>query len=300
MNTNEQVTPKVLFKYRDDSERTEDIVKKRKIWLSAPHQLNVPLECLIGEIPKDWELETIRQMEEGQLMGMYGVPGKPTKEFLSLNTVETKKWFKHLSKLTHEKRVMKMRKIYADHGITLSKPKDIFINMRKNISSVGIFSLSENPCNELMWSHYAASHKGIALGFSSDSNSKLSDSRHCLPVTYSAEKPTFSAGFISEIQFLANGTNIQRVSFSDKVFRSAISTKSPSWEYEKEWRYVEEESGLFDYPGNLIYVVFGMKMSEERRSYYKELITKYISDNIKFFEICLSSCLSTIEIKRIQ
>lgn len=43
--------------------------------------------------------------------------------------------------------------------------------MRKNISSVGIFSLSENPCNELMWSHYAASHKGIALGFSSDSNS---------------------------------------------------------------------------------------------------------------------------------
>ena len=41
-------------------------------------------------------------------------------------------------------------------------------------------------------------------------------------------------------------------------------------------------------------------MSEERRSYYKELITKYISDNIKFFFFFLNSCLSTIEIKRIQ
>ncbi len=40
-------------------------------------------------------------------------------------------------------------------------------------------------------------------------------------------------------------------------------------------------------------------MSEDRRAYYKELITKYISNNIEFFEICLSNCLSTIEIKRI-
>nr|MBF4360238.1 hypothetical protein [Vibrio anguillarum] len=41
--------PEVLYKYRDDSKRTEDIIKNQKVWLSSPKQLNDPLECRTGE-----------------------------------------------------------------------------------------------------------------------------------------------------------------------------------------------------------------------------------------------------------
>lgn len=70
MSNNEKIVTKILFKYRDDSERTEGIIKNQKVWLSSPTQLNDPLECRIGEIPKDWEAKTIRELEQGQLMGV--------------------------------------------------------------------------------------------------------------------------------------------------------------------------------------------------------------------------------------
>ena len=42
----------ILYKYRTDSERTEQIITKRQLWFAAPDSLNDPLECSIQEIAK--------------------------------------------------------------------------------------------------------------------------------------------------------------------------------------------------------------------------------------------------------
>lgn len=68
------MTPDIVYKYRDDSERTEDIVTNQKVWLSTPSQLNDPLECRTGEIPQEWKAKTIRKMEAAQIMGVVGGP----------------------------------------------------------------------------------------------------------------------------------------------------------------------------------------------------------------------------------
>jgi hypothetical protein len=152
-----------------------------------------------------------------------------------------------------------------------------------------------------MWAHYGACHQGVALGFTWSLNCKLANPRNCLPVTYAREKPVFKSGFKNEVQIMAPGSgapNIQRVSFEDDVFRSTISTKTPVWEYEIEWRYVEESHGLFDFPGVLSQVVFGMRMSDERKSYYKELVGEFIDNNVEYFEIVESSDSSGIEVQR--
>ncbi len=305
MSEIEKGMPKVLFKYRDDSERTEDIVKKQKVWLSSPSQLNDPLECRIGDIPKAWETETTRKMEEGQIMGVVAkFPSfEPPKQLFSLSERETKQWLKRFKKLDHRRRVKAMRALYSEHGIELSKPENVFKDMHKRLSSVGIFSLSETCCNELMWAHYGANHQGITFGFSASSDCKLASDRHCLPVAYAKEKPTFKAGFKNEVQIMAPGSgipNVQRVSFDDDTFRSAISTKTPVWEYEKEWRYIEENYGLFDFPGILSQVVFGMRMSKDRREHYKNLISQYIRHDVEFFEIIESANLSGIEVKKVR
>lgn len=304
MNNDEQLKPKVLFKYRDDSERTEDIIKKRQIWLSSPSQLNDPLECRIGEIPKDWESKTIREMENGQLMGVISGPSlfEVPKQLFSLSERETKQWIKRFKKLTHDRKVKAMRKLYSDHGIKLSKPENIFKDMRKRLSKVGIFSLSETCSNELMWAHYGASHQGVAFGFSGSDDCKLANPRHCLPVTYAREKPTFKTGFKNEVQIMEPGSdtpNVQRVSFEDDVFRSTISTKTPAWEYEKEWRYVEESYGLFNFPGILTHVVFGMRMNEERRAHYKGLVNQFIQADVEYFEVVESGDLSGLTVRKV-
>ncbi len=302
MNEIEKV--KVVFKYREDSERTEDIIKKQQIWLSSPSQLNDPLECRMGEIPSDWEAKTIREMEQGQLMGIIGGPltVELPKRLFSLSERHTKQWLKRFSKLTHTRKVKAMRSLYSDHGIELSKPENVFKDMRNRLSSVGVFSLSETCCNELMWAHYGANHEGIVFGFSCSGDSKIADPRHFLSVTYARNKPTFKAGFKNEVQIMHPGsgaTNVQRVSFEDDVFRSVISTKTPAWEYEKEWRYVEEKFGLFDFPGNLTQVVFGMRMSKERKKHFRELISKHIKNDVDFMEIVESADLSGIEVKTV-
>lgn len=71
--------PTILFKYREDSARSEEILLNKKIWLSVADQLNDPVECRTGVIPEDWRLQTIRQMEAAQIMGVLGIPfpGEP-------------------------------------------------------------------------------------------------------------------------------------------------------------------------------------------------------------------------------
>lgn len=302
MSKDSKIKPKILFKYRDDSTRTEDLIKNRQVWLSSPSQLNDPLECRIGEIPLDWEAKNIRILEQGQLMGMVAplLNGMPPKQLFSLSERETKQWLKRFKKLNHERQVKAMRALYSEHGVELSRPEKIFKDMRKRISSVGIFSLSETCSNELMWAHYGANHQGIAFGFNTEDACKLSDPRHCLPVIYAREKPSFNNGFKNEIVMMAPHTgmpNIQRVSFEDDTFRAAISTKTPAWEYEKEWRYVEEKYGLFDFPGNLVQVVFGMRMSRERKLYYKNLIDSFIGSDVEYLQIIESKSLDGLDAK---
>lgn len=193
-----------------------------------------------------------------------------------------------------------MRELYATHGIELSRPADIFKDMEQRLSTVGIFSLSEVCDSELMWAHYGGNHQGLAIGFERTADCRLADDRHCISLNYSKTKPRFDTGFKNEVQIFAssNGTrNVTRVSFEDEVFRSTISTKTPVWEYEKEWRYVEETHGLFNFPGPVTTIVFGLNMRSERREYYMQIVKQFIGENIYFFEVVENASLSGLDIK---
>ena len=294
------IVPQELYKYRDDSERTEDIIKNQKIWLSTPSQLNDPLECRVGEIPEDWASRTIRDMENAQIMGIFGFPPQVPKTLFSLGVKETKKWLERFKTSSHQQRISAVRELHSSHGMQLSNPENLFHDMRKRLSSVGVFSLSEDCQSELMWAHYGANHRGVAIGFEASPNSKLSDPRHTLPVEYTQQKPNFESGFISEVQMFSPGSgqpNIVRVSFEDDVFRAALSTKTLAWQYEKEWRYIEENHGLFDSPGKITTIVFGLRMESDRKTYYKKLASEFIQNEVSFFEVRENSDLSGFEIK---
>jgi hypothetical protein len=298
------IHPLTLFKYRDDSDRTESIFRDGKVWLSSPSQLNDPMECKTGEIPEPWQTATIRQLEVGQLMGIAGLPGldMPSNLF-SLNARQTKQWWKRFRILSHKQKVAAMRKLYADHGIELSRPEEIFRDMRKRLAEVGIFSLSEVNDSELMWSHYGANHSGLTIGFGCTPDCLLGNARHTHQVTSSEEKPVFKTGFKNELTISAVESggirSKSRVSFEDDVFRAAISTKTPTWAYEREWRFVEEKSGLHDWPGKVVSVTFGLKMAADRRRHYRQLIKSCANVSVELFEVQISRSMSALTIREL-
>lgn len=288
-----ELRPSILYKYRDSSEWTDGIFKDKAVWLSIAAKLNDPLECKTGVIPDDWMRRTIRGMEEAQIMGVIARPPdfQPPTSLFSLTPRETRQWIKRLKSKTHAERVKSIRKLYGAHGVDLSKPSNLFKVLDEQLASIGIFSLSSEPDNELMWSHYAAGHTGLALGFACEEGSKLADARHTIPVTYSNTKPVFTTGFMQEVQFFvgADGrqTSKARFSFNDPVFRSALSTKPAIWNYESEWRYIEEKGGAYSWPGPLKHVVFGCKMAEVDRRKYRTLAIDATGGDVEFFEMAI-------------
>ena len=101
----------------------------------------------------------------------------------------------------------------------------------QRLYSSGIYSLSKPqinetfPCNELLWAHYANSHKGFCIEYDLD---KLSNNISCdfditnvINVTYKSNRPKV---FNNEDVFLTQ----------QKVF----GTKSMVWEYENEVRLI--------------------------------------------------------------
>lgn len=112
----------------------------------------------------------------------------------------------------------------------------------------GVYCLSEDPTNILMWSHYADCHRGICLGFNGvETNPFFGRAQQ---VSYQEHYP------------VANLIKDHPGSYQDKV----ILTKASFWAYEREWRIIEHErgSGVYRFDKkDLKQVIFGVKTSRD-------------------------------------
>jgi len=284
----------ILYKYREDNEYTEKLISERKVWLSNAAGLNDPFECKISEIASEWIQKRVHEgrvahmsgfcisalntIKEGELF--FGVPPDATISLLNI--------IKKAETLDTKYLIFRDFMIRAN-GHPPSDPKAAFDNFDLQLQSVGIFSLTGDPINQLMWAHYGAESKGLTLGFEVRKDTKLSDPDHCLEVKYQDELPKFEGdGLIAQTTISLTETgpkSTQRISFSDPTFKTAISTKPTHWDYEKEWRYIEETSGAFSFPAPLTEVVFGLRCPDEVRKKYIKLILENINNEVSFFEV---------------
>ena len=119
----------------------------------------------------------------------------------------------------------------------------------QDLHTIGIYSLSkpkENetfPCNELLWAHYANSHKGFCIEYDLDillkNHSSQFDIRNQIHVVYKNERP--------------------EVSESDSLFdvqSKVFGTKSLAWKYENEVRLVFLTEGEKPIPPEAITAIY--------------------------------------------
>lgn len=103
--------------------------------------------------------------------------------------------------------------------------------LMKNINlTIGILSLSKTIYNLLMWSHYADSHRGYAIGFDSDhpffhAPNEVGEITHPHPVIYTSQRSTLRK----------NDHNLYAKLFCEKPI---------DWAYEEEYRILRQFSNL--------------------------------------------------------
>lgn len=162
--------------------------------------------------------------------------------------------------------------------------KEYHENFIKNINKeIGIFSLSENNSNILMWSHYADSHKGYCVGL--DYNILLKIVGSIGPVTYSDKFPKLSILPKSPVE----------------DFMKLLTTKSNDWEYEKEVRIIMRFKAreTIRIPDDCIReVILGHKMEENHKKEIIDLI-KTKSTPIEIFQATMNGEKFKLDINKI-
>jgi len=244
MNLREKLSkkpPPILYKYRCwTDEKHKRLLTCNEIFFSSPSRFNDPFDC---RIPIRYDLMSNQQIWRRCLeRAQEDRPGASPEELASA-----------------------ARKIQAQSGfrnppaIKLSQEawQDIIF------TQFGVFSLSEDRGNILMWSHYADCHRGFCVGFDVEElateGGRLKDCgilTHAHPVIYAEGYPAIPPDDSSN---------------HDDV-KEMLLTKSKQWEYEREWRVL-----LFEQTNRAVTlrdsvfaeVILGCSMPED---YRKEII----------------------------
>ncbi|BBI62577.1 hypothetical protein HSBAA_38830 [Vreelandella sulfidaeris] len=108
----------------------------------------------------------------------------------------------------------------------------------------GVLSLTRQPLNALMWSHYGDSHQGVVLGFDSDSAGFSDPQSNVIPsqygeMIYSATKPHNDLPVIGEHELMNIGGSLRFDSNAFNLMKRAFLYKSLEWAYEEEVRVVK-------------------------------------------------------------
>lgn len=113
----------------------------------------------------------------------------------------------------------------------------------------GVLSLTRQPLNPLMWSHYGDEHQGVVIGIDVDM-AGFSDKESCVipsqygEVIYSATKPHCNLPIIDTDELMSIGNGIEFNSDAFNLVKRAFLYKSLEWGYEEEVRVVKDISDL--------------------------------------------------------
>ncbi len=119
----------------------------------------------------------------------------------------------------------------------------------------GVLSLTRQPLNSLMWSHYGDEHRGVVIGFDTEIAGFSDVNKFIIPsqygeIVYSATKPHKNLPIISEDELISIGGSIGFDSNTFNLVKRAFLYKSLEWAYEEEVRVVKNISQLpFTYHG---------------------------------------------------
>ncbi len=232
-----QEMPKTLFKYRDyTNEYNRKTLFDFEIYLASTATFNDPYE---GDIPFRYEP---KELTEENIF----------RKFRELAYEEHPDWSEEE---IHEFCYNAQQKDLLNDEAHIEQRNKI--NKKDIENTFGILSLTPNPMNYLMWSHYANSHTGYCIGF--DSKLLFDEIGGALvKVKYETELPKLK--LFEDIR-----------EFQQKL----LATKMKDWEYEDEYRLINinPPSRIVTYSKEMIKEIFlGCNMPLENKNKIIEFV----------------------------
>lgn len=187
-----------------------------------------------------------------------------------------------------EQQLNHLKNIFYQHSDNLALIKQTFQNIiDMKDTKLGIFSLSKTYSDELLWAHYANSHKGFCIEY--DLNqllSKQNPQHRFFDIQYSDKIPNL------DFSQLLNQNN------PDILIKKMLGYKSQRWEYEQELRIITENQGRNTYDYRAVKAIyFGLKMP---KSTISKTMKTLQGRKIKYFQMQLKPNSFVLEAKEIE
>lgn len=254
-------SPGLLYKYRDWSNSFHrSTLVEQLAFFSSPLNFNDPFDC---RIPLTFENMTDSERAEFR------------KKLASIMANEVQDDPHHLFDELGEfspiddNRILRLASFRQD--------REIF--PENTLSKFGLYCLSEDPKNILMWSHYANNHQGICIGFNTQ---KLLQAfqKH-------SELKNFHFLDFNKVDYVIDFPEInlnEKLNIGETIFFK----KADSWEYEREWRaliyFYHTEKRLLEIPGECIEeIILGCKMNKKSASEVIN-VARQLNPAVKIFE----------------
>jgi hypothetical protein len=223
--------PQFFYRYRhlegDHREWTKQILTESLLYFTSPTDLNDPFDCKVRYKPVS--RAALEQQYASSLRNVY--PALDGAQIAKMVATHSPRWNPHAFAV------------------------DMTQRMQEKANTAGMLCLSATDRNILLWSHYAAGHKGICLKFR-----PMSLFENALPVRYARDCP--------EIPVVPTDPS-DRIGRAWEQMEAFLFTKALDWAYEQEWRLldVDDGRGNKEYPEEcLAGVVFGASMTKEDKA----------------------------------
>lgn len=150
-------------------------------------------------------------------------------------SIDTQKVFNESLKLCPDKRGIRpgsqmWKELRSTINRQLRALQTTFDELRR---TTGVSCLSESDSSLLMWAHYADHHRGFCVEYDLLEINRILKFT-AVPVIYSTQRTCFD--------FL-NPQSIEED--AQKLLVQSLTSKSPEWSYEKEWRIIRDNGRLW-------------------------------------------------------
>lgn len=229
---------KSLFKYYPVTRYSLVTLATMRFWFSKPSRFNDPFDLAYEIIP---EISAGRVVE--------AIRNDAVRKGASPNQVEVE-----INKFLSQSGCKEPSEI-----VRLPHLSEL---IRNKIKDLGIFCMSQTLKNILMWSYYSDGHRGFCVEFERSENNLLGNWEKTRPVEYVPELPKFT---------LESFTKVEDENGSPEKY---AFTKASIWEKEEEWRVVLSEGDrLYESPGKVLNIYFGLNMGWEHCSLIKKILS---------------------------
>lgn len=258
--------PAKLYKYRNTREFTETIFVSNEVYFASPEKFNDPFDGGFRILCDGEQNQWVSESQALRVIREEHPEWKPEEQAEAVRQAVA---------IIHTDRREDLRRIFETK----------LANDTNHIA--GVLSLSAQNDNILMWSHYADKHKGICIEFRTDI--VHSPFARAMPVVYDDEYPRF---------------DLHEVVMNEELRSSAawMLTKSPLWEYEKEWRVLDFEmgNGVQAFPAECISgVVLGCRTPANERRKVERWVAS-LSHDVALYEAKQSRTHFRLSIDRID